>query len=396
MKTLSNILRKIEAGAEDHIREQLDTALGMWSADNGSAHKIYAVSEDSVAFVDDETNLYVAAYAISEGTVVLSKIKRLLNVVEQSGDLPLQDEVAKEIIERVIADREDVVDAKVKEIIEMKGDAMRALEMATIADPDAQRKGYKARANASRFALAQEAKAHAKIAVFEASREIRRFAAPAKVQESVDQLVGAAVNLIAATEAFQRSPVAEGFVIEAKGGMPWMMRKKGGKHAQRGPAWSKDKAKGKGKEEVKEAELSEDFAKIVAEAAKKLDKIEVHVYDAPADKEPRGRSHAKPRHTGKGFSVRHGGKSYRLHGNTEKGKGKIFLGDRAYLGIANRKNAVERREKQVAEVAKDISACSECGGKLMGSGTACPKHPSAKAATAEQIYSLIAEEDARA
>lgn len=366
MKLLSTIFRKIEAGGEEAVREQLDTALGMWYADHGGAHKIVTVSEDSVCFADDSDDLYVARYSIKEGVVAISKVRHLCNVAEQATDLSHLDEVAALVVKAVQEDREVEADKLIKEAMEMRQDAGRAQGASRVEQPMRNRRFFSAKAQKGRFAMSQQAKKDAKQAIFLHNGAKSEDAKSEAVKEAIRALPAAAGNLFAALQYNATKPVIEGDVAGWHEGVPAKIKVKDktvlavGLQAKLGQGWIQE-------------DLGESKA-LIEEAEKAGKKILVHVHDSPSDKEVKAKVELSPRKTGRGHSVRYQGKAYRLHGDG-KSKGKIFLQDRLYHGIANRKNAVEKREITEAD---QSWKCSECGGVLMGSDKPCPKHPSAK------------------
>ena len=229
MRHLCNILDKIDAGSESVIREQLDLALGIWSAQKGASHKIIAVSESSAAFADGEANLFVAHYTITEGKVALTDCRRLLNIQEEVNNTGFLDEFAAKFVELVSEDHETEASLLVRAALEMKQRAVGAVKLVEQKEGAANRVRYLKEAKEARFRLVQEAKKSAKIKVFKKAGTLRVKAhEDTKAAKAIGQVLEAAVDMLVALELNRRNPLIEGFIIEKnEDGTPAVIRAKG-------------------------------------------------------------------------------------------------------------------------------------------------------------------------
>jgi hypothetical protein len=229
MRHLCNILDKIDAGSEAAIREHLDTALGVWSARKGASHKIVAVSESSVAFADGEANLFVAHYVLTEGKVVLTDCRRLLNVQEEISNTSFIDEFAAKFVDLVAEDQEEQASKLIGAVLEMKQRAVAATKLVEQKEGAASRAAYLKESKDARFRLIQEAKKAAKIRVFKKAGVLRRKChEDTKSAKAIGSVLEAAVNMLTALELAKRDPLIEGFIIEkAADGSPTVIRAKG-------------------------------------------------------------------------------------------------------------------------------------------------------------------------
>ena len=233
MRKLCNILAKIDSGSETVIREHLDTALGVWFANQSKpqSHKIVAVSESSVAFADGEANLFVAHYQLADDNsrVVFTKCSRLLNVNEEAVNTEFLDETAASIVNFVAEDKEDQAVKLISEALEMKGRAIEANRMVSVPDSKAQRGRYLAESVNGRFRLIQESKKNAKLKVFKKTPVMREKACEeGELAPKIGAVLEASVNLLTALDCAHREPVIEGFVLAKNDdGLPVAMRSNG-------------------------------------------------------------------------------------------------------------------------------------------------------------------------
>jgi hypothetical protein len=229
MRHLCNILEKIDAGSEAVIREQLDLALGVWSAHKGASHKIIAVSESSVAFADGEANLFVAHYTISEGRVALTDCRRLMNISEEANNTSFLDEIAAKFVDLVAEDQEDEASKLIGMVMEMKTKAVGAVKMVEQKEGAASRARYLKESTAARWRLIQEAKKSAKTLVFKKASALRKKIHEGKeIGKKLAPLLEAAVAMMATLDLSKRDPLIEGFIVEKNElGVPTVMRPKG-------------------------------------------------------------------------------------------------------------------------------------------------------------------------
>lgn len=251
MKYLSNILERLEAGSESAIREHLDTALGLWASDHGAACQIVAVSENSVSWADQETNLFVAHYSLNEGIVHITDVKKVLNVAEEQIDTAFMEEMAADIVRLVSENKEDQAKAMVGTILEYKVKAVRAGRLVRINDPKTRARAFKKKGYSARWHIVQAARKTARKSAFKATKVMRqgrsmkkraRMGINENILEAIDALPGAAINLMVALESQYRSPVIEGFVVEKDGEKPFMMKKKDKKSKHAVPGCKTDES----------------------------------------------------------------------------------------------------------------------------------------------------------
>ena len=230
MKLLCNVFDKIDAGSEQHVREQLNTVLGLWSARHGTAHTIVAVSENSVAFSDVDHNLFVAKWALDSGKAMITDIKKLLNVKEEMESKDFLGEFAEQFVHLVAEDQEDQASKLVGIVLEMRQKALKAEKATTVAEAAKNRKHFVKEQTVARARILEAAKLSAKKKVFKLAKKIRVHESEKEnIQESLKELPGAAVAIMASLELAQNEPLIEGFITEKSEvtGLPLQIRAKG-------------------------------------------------------------------------------------------------------------------------------------------------------------------------
>lgn len=230
MKLLCNVFDKIDAGSEQHVREQLNTVLGLWSARHGTAHTIVAVSENSVAFSDVDHNLFVAKWALDSGKAMITDIKKLLNVKEEMESKDFLGEFAEQFVHLVAEDQEDQASKLVGIVLEMRQKALKAEKATTVAEAAKNRKHFVKEQTVARARILEAAKSNAKKKVFKIAKKIRVHESEKEnIQESLKELPGVAVALMASLELAKNEPLIEGFITEKSEvtGLPLQIRAKG-------------------------------------------------------------------------------------------------------------------------------------------------------------------------
>lgn len=230
MKLLCNVFDKIDAGSEQQVREQLNTVLGLWSARHGTAHTIVAVSENSVAFSDVDQNLFVAKWALDSGKAMITDIKKLLNVKEEMESKDFLGEFAEQFVHLVSEDQEDQASKLVGIVLEMRQKALKAEKATTVTEAAKNRKHFVKEQTVARARILEAAKSSAKKKVFKLAKKIRvHESAKENIQESLKELPGVSVALMASLELAKNEPLIEGFITEKSEvtGLPLQIRAKG-------------------------------------------------------------------------------------------------------------------------------------------------------------------------
>lgn len=203
MRLLSNILERIESGSESRTRELLDIALGIWTAQHGSAHRIQAVSESRVAFVDDETNMYVGQFAVNEDTLSIFDVNFLCNVQEEARNHEDINEMCLDVVRAISEDREEEASAVIGNIMEAKTRIVRHQRGMTISEAESRQKDYMKFCDKKMKGVKKVAAKKARIAGYKASRGVMDAASKkpndkstGKSKVAMESLNEAAISLL--------------------------------------------------------------------------------------------------------------------------------------------------------------------------------------------------------
>ena len=180
-RLLSKIFERIENGSEDTIREMLDLALGIWTAENGAAHQILAVSESRVCFADQEGSLYVGCYTLTEDNKLrVSQVTTLCNVSEEEAKTAWLEEDCLSIVRAVREQREADVDVIVAQIVEDKTRVIRRKKLTMINKPATRRRNYMKLGASVRRRKERAAAITAKRTGWKSSKKVRQKASMAR------------------------------------------------------------------------------------------------------------------------------------------------------------------------------------------------------------------------
>lgn len=262
MKHLATVMDRLEAGNEAVVREQMEEALGLWTAAHGMAARVVAVSENSVAFADNEDNLWAGHYVNIGESIVLTDVQKVLNINEESTNTGFLDDVSQEFVKAVVENREDDASALVGLVLEYKQKAIRAGKLTRINDPATRARNYRKKSYSARWHIEQAAKKTAKKTAYKASKGLRQAKSARKrkmlglgpnkggaaghkhvsesalrrekaVVEALGELPQVVASILAITETMDRLPVVEGTIVEAStcsgSKVPTAIQTKGGK-----------------------------------------------------------------------------------------------------------------------------------------------------------------------
>ena len=204
MRLLSKIFERVEAGSDASVRVKLDMGLGIWTAQHGAAHKIIAVSESRVCFVDHEENLYVAAYEISEDEKLrITNVNKLCNVVEEADKTDWLSDECQKVVHAISEDREDEADRLIGLIMETKTWAIRSRKRVRINDPKTRHRNYMKLSAGSRRRKEVAAARTAHVTGWKKTKVLRqmksmkkRAAYGLKTKKAMEGLNAAAISLL--------------------------------------------------------------------------------------------------------------------------------------------------------------------------------------------------------
>lgn len=175
MKNLAALMDRIESGSADIVREQVDTALGLWSSAHDTAHKIITISESSVAFVDEKSMLWAARYRITEDQkAVITDMRPVMNIDEEAQKTDFLDEICEQVVALVAENDEEGAEALVGTIMEAKYKAIRAGKLKRINDPIVRKRNWRKRDISARWNTVKAARRTAKRTALRPMKKIRQ------------------------------------------------------------------------------------------------------------------------------------------------------------------------------------------------------------------------------